>query len=273
LIIVPGGLAAAHFHWPESSLWVIAALVLVHALAMRWLRLVCRRLTYDLETAVDRFVLAIITTGLILLYLILSPLLPAPRVCEDIDLWYHTFTVDDEDVRVPITLASLILALHYAIGIGILAKRLPALLEILLSRRFDISAGITIAFPQHAEDLGAGQVVLVYRRSLLWVDRNPRAQRPAINQVEGRGALMSFKLYISLAKAPAGRKVSLPGGVAVWKELRKAPGLSGCLCVPHRHQGSHSNSEYDDRYGTEKCIEGDRTPVRYPIACSSMVPV
>ncbi len=163
------------------TLWTIGALVLARALALRWLRLVRRRLTYeaamerrdaeleeqqagesqvgedaggvlhpeepevDLEALSDDsrelVNIATIAGGLVLLYLIWSPLLPALRIFDEINLWYQTVTVDGEDVRVPITLASLGLAFLYTIGIGILAKRLPALLEIILLRRFDVSAG------------------------------------------------------------------------------------------------------------------------------------
>ncbi len=154
------------------TLWMIVALVLAHALALRWLLLVRRRLTYEaamerreVEQAGDESVdglqteesevdlealsddsrellnVATIAGGLVLLYLIWSPLLPALRIFDDINLWYQTVTVDGEDQRLPITLADLGLALLYTIGIGILAKRLPALLEIILLRRFDVSAG------------------------------------------------------------------------------------------------------------------------------------
>jgi len=150
------------------SLWMIVVLVLAHALAKRWLRLIRRRLTYesaiemeqageagstlhieepelDLEALSDdtRELLnvATIAGGLVLLYLIWSPLLPALRIFDDVNLWYYTATVDGADVRVPVTLTNLGLALLYAIGIGILATRLPALLEIILLRRFHVSAG------------------------------------------------------------------------------------------------------------------------------------
>ena len=84
---------------------------------------------------------AIVFTALVGLYLIWSPLLPALRILDDISLWYHTVTVEGDDKRLPITLADLGLALIYAIGVGILAKRLPALLEIILLRRFEMSSG------------------------------------------------------------------------------------------------------------------------------------
>jgi potassium efflux system protein len=164
------------------TLWMIVALVFARALALRWLLLVRRRLTYEaamerrqeereakragaLEAAeeggfgthgvdepeVDLEALsddsrelvnvATIGAGLVFVFLIWSPLLPAMRIFDDVHLWYQTLMVDGEETLVPITLADLGLALLYAIGVGILATRLPALLEIILLRRFDVSAG------------------------------------------------------------------------------------------------------------------------------------
>ena len=163
------------------TLWIIVALILVHALALRWLRLVRRRLTYDAamerrdaaleakqveesatgddegsmlyadEPEVDLEALsddsrelvniATIAGALVVLYLIWSPLLPALQIFDDVNLWSYTVTVDGLEQRQPITLADLGLALLYTIGTAILAKRLPGLLEIILLRRFHVSAG------------------------------------------------------------------------------------------------------------------------------------
>ena len=164
-----------------GSLWLIVGLVLLHALALRWLLVVRRRLADEAalerrraalaakqtdkpgsgddesialqveEPKVDLVALsddsrelvkiAIIVVGLVGLYLIWSPLLPALRIFDDITLWYYTVTLDGEDKRMPITLASIGLALIYAIGTGVLAKRLPAVLEIILLYRLDMSSG------------------------------------------------------------------------------------------------------------------------------------
>ena len=83
---------------------------------------------------------AMIATGLIGLYLIWSSVFPALRVFEDVDLWHYTVTVAGEEQQLPVTLADLGLALIYALGIGVLAKRLPSVLEIILLRRFDLTA-------------------------------------------------------------------------------------------------------------------------------------
>ncbi len=163
------------------TLWMIIGLVLLHALAVRWLLVVRRRLAY--EAAVERRQAALaaskaeepgtegeddlatqfekpevdlaalsdesrelvkittIATGLVGFYLIWASVFPALLIFDDINLWYYTVTADDEDKRVPVTLADLGLAFIIAIGIGVLAKRLPAVLEIILLHRFHMSAG------------------------------------------------------------------------------------------------------------------------------------
>ena len=164
-----------------DTLWLVLGLVVLNALALRWLLVVRRRLAYEAkvegrqaalatkqageavagadegdasqfaEPEMDLAALsddsrelikiAVVFFGFVGLYLIWSSVLPALRIFEDVTLWYHTVTVEAEDKRLPITLADLGLALIYAIGVGILAKRLPALLEIILLRRSDLSSG------------------------------------------------------------------------------------------------------------------------------------
>jgi len=164
----------------QDSLWLITGLVVLDALAVRWLLVVQRRLAYaaavehrkaalaarqaetseagDGESAalqieepeVDLAALsddsrellqvAMAFVGLVYLYLLWSPVLPALGVFEDVTLWYRTVTVDGEVERLPVTLAGLGLALLYAVGTAVLARRLPGLLEILLLRA-DVSSG------------------------------------------------------------------------------------------------------------------------------------
>ncbi len=163
------------------TLWIIAGLVILHAFALRWLQVVHRRLTYEAAMERRRAVLAarqtgeseaggeesdalqfeepevdlvalsdasrelvkftVITIALVGLYLIWSPLMPALRIFDDVILWYQTATVDGENKRLPITLANLGLALVYIMGMMVLVKRLPAMLEIILLQRLDLSSG------------------------------------------------------------------------------------------------------------------------------------
>jgi potassium efflux system protein len=164
------------------SLWMIAGLVVIRALVLRWLLVVRRRLAYqaalerqqavlaarkqageleardeeggvlqveepevDLQALSDDthqlIRMAIIFAALVGLYAIWSPLLPAMRIFDDISLWHYTVTVDGVEKLLPITLADLGLALIILLGMRVLAKRLPAVLEMILLQRFDMSAG------------------------------------------------------------------------------------------------------------------------------------
>ncbi len=163
------------------TLLMIVGLVVLHALGLRWLLVIQRRLAHEAalerrraeiaarqaeaseaegeasdvlqfeEPEVDLAALSdasrelvkftIITAALVGLYLIWSPLMPALRIFDDVILWHQTVTVAGEDQQRPITLVDLGLALVYAIGVMVLAKRLPAMLEIILLQRFDLSSG------------------------------------------------------------------------------------------------------------------------------------
>ena len=157
----------------NDTLLMVGGLIVLLGLVLRWLQLAHQRLAYEAvldrhqasiearqsskpvagedggavqfeEPDVDLVSLsdesqelvriAMIVTGLIGLYLIWSPALPALRILEDINLWHYTVTLDGEEERLPINLADVGLALMYAIGIAVLAKRLPAVLEIILLR-------------------------------------------------------------------------------------------------------------------------------------------
>ena len=164
-----------------GSAWMTLGLVVLHSLAVRWLLVARRRLAYEVavehrraaiaeqqtsesatgmkdstdyeveEDEVDldaldaesRKLIKLVTifAGLVGLYLIWSPLLPALRLFDDVALWHHTVVQNGEETRLPITLANLGLALFYAIGTGVLARQLPAVLEIILLQRFDMSSG------------------------------------------------------------------------------------------------------------------------------------
>ncbi|MEP4485833.1 MAG: mechanosensitive ion channel domain-containing protein [Halioglobus sp.] len=82
-----------------------------------------------------------IVAGLAALYFIWSPLLPALRIFDSVHLWYQTAIVNGEEVRSPISLGDLFEAGFYILGIGVVMARLPALMEVILQRRFDVSAG------------------------------------------------------------------------------------------------------------------------------------
>ncbi len=161
------------------TLGMAVALVVLHALAVRWLTLARRRLSLqaalerrranlaareqgdaqateaaeltpaeeadlDLNEAsahsLDLLRITVAFVALLGLYLIWSAVFPALGVLDDVTLWQHTITVDGETRSLPITLADLGLALAYLIGTAMLAKRLPALLNMILAGRLRVGS-------------------------------------------------------------------------------------------------------------------------------------
>ncbi|MCG6941405.1 MAG: mechanosensitive ion channel [Thiohalocapsa sp.] len=160
-----------------DSLLLLLTVALVDALALRWLLVVRRRLAYEAalerrrvaseakaeqrdgaeaaeaqieEPKVDLSALSddtrrLIRTALVVLAavglaLIWSDSVPALRSLQEHTLWHTSVMVDGEAQQRPITLLDLGLALLFAAGILVLLKRLPALLEIVLLRRYNMSA-------------------------------------------------------------------------------------------------------------------------------------
>ena len=164
-----------------NTAWMIVGLVLLSAFARRWLRVTRRRLAFEVaikrkeamldnrqhpeegpgaeetgafdmeeeevdledltDTSQDLIHTAIVTFGLVGLWMIWSEALPALRVFDDVALWHQTVIVDDQEKIDPITLAELGLALIYGILTVLLAKQLPAVLEIVLLDHTEMSAG------------------------------------------------------------------------------------------------------------------------------------
>ena len=192
----------------DDTLLMASGLIVLLGLVMRWLQLVRRHLAYEAvldrrqasiearqaskpvagedggavqfeEPDVDLASLsdesqelvriAMIVIGLIGLYLIWSPALPALRILEDINLWHYTVTLDGEEKRLPINLADVGLALMYAIGIAVLAKRLPAVLEIILLRLGMSSASrYTVTTLVNYVVIGTGVLLILSTIGLQW---------------------------------------------------------------------------------------------------------
>lgn len=163
-----------------DTIWVFVGLLILHALAQRWLRVTQRRLVYEAaverrlaewqerhaehkkmmdeepvlteveEPEVDFVALsdtsrkllstAVVVSGLVSIWLIWSEVFPAFRIFDDFTLWQQTVSVDGESVTQPITLADFALALVYLVGTIVLAKQLPAVIEIVLLHRTDMLA-------------------------------------------------------------------------------------------------------------------------------------
>ncbi len=75
------------------------------------------------------------------MWFIWSDVLPALRIFDQITLWHRTVTLAGEEKIAPFTLADLGLAILYGVATFVLAKQLPAVLEMILLRRFEMSAG------------------------------------------------------------------------------------------------------------------------------------
>lgn len=169
-----------------TTLGLIAALMLLHALGVRWLTLARRRLALqaarqrqqaltkaraqgpspqaetpelspddaadlDLDAAsadgLDLLANATALAGAIGLYLIWSAVFPALGILQDVTLWQSTATLDGVQSARPITLADLGLALVYLGVAAVLARRLPALLNLILAQggRFSPGGRYTVA--------------------------------------------------------------------------------------------------------------------------------
>jgi potassium efflux system protein len=164
-----------------DTAWFLVELILLAALGQRWLLVARRRLAFDAamerrraekaerrsetpshvgeegrafdaeEAEVDLVALSdtsrkLVNTALLLygffgLWLLWSDLFPALRILDQVTLWNHTVTVDGAAQILPVTLASIGLALFYAAITVMLAKQLPAVLEIILLKFSELSAG------------------------------------------------------------------------------------------------------------------------------------
>ena len=164
-----------------NTLWLVAALILIHQLLVRWVLLTERSLAFrdalerhrhlraarealeaegsadDMEPLqpedpeIDFGALSDDTTKLINavltlvaavgLWFIWSDVLPAFRILDNFTLWQRMAVVDGMEQLVPVTLNEVILGLLAILIVIIAARRLPALLEIVLLARLNISAG------------------------------------------------------------------------------------------------------------------------------------
>jgi potassium efflux system protein len=163
-----------------NTLWLIVAIILINQFIVRWVLLTERRLAFRAalekrrlqraakqardegtatendtshfeEPEIDFGMLSDDTTKLINsamtlvaavgLWAIWSNVLPAFRILDEVSLWQYSVVVEGSEKQLPVTLNDLILSmLVILIGI-VVARRLPALLEIVLLTRLKISSG------------------------------------------------------------------------------------------------------------------------------------
>ncbi len=85
--------------------------------------------------------ISMIFAGIIGMWLIWSPVLPALAILDNITLWHHMATVEGVDKLVAVNLTDLILAVIVAVVTITAASGLPAFLEILLLQHSTITTG------------------------------------------------------------------------------------------------------------------------------------
>jgi potassium efflux system protein len=164
-----------------DTLWLVVAIILIHELVVRWLLLTQRSLAFrdalerrrhqraakeatldegsaeemeamqleepeidfqalgdDTAKLINAVLMLVAAFGL---WLIWSEVFPAFHFLEEFSLWSRTVVVGGEAQLVPVTLSDFILGLLAILLVAIAARRLPALLEIVLLARLNISAG------------------------------------------------------------------------------------------------------------------------------------
>jgi potassium efflux system protein len=160
-----------------QTLWFLFFLVVLQQLVVRWLLLVQRRLALQVardrraeqeakaqaDAEVEGFqdqiedhevdlvamseeshklldtLLAVI--GIVGLWQIWSDVLPALNILNEVTLWHHEVMVAGEKTFEPVTLASIGIAVLIVVVTFVTMKRLPALLEIVLLQRANMTIG------------------------------------------------------------------------------------------------------------------------------------
>jgi len=186
-----------------DTLWLVVAIILIQQLGERWLMMTQRSLAFQdalerrrqqraareaeevepgsdemealqfEEPEIDYEALSDDTTKLINavlalvaafgLWFIWSDVFPALRILDDFALWHRSAVVDGATQLVPVTLNDLIMGLLAILMVVVAAKRLPALLEIVLLARLNISAGSRYAISSLTQyTIVAMGVVLVF---------------------------------------------------------------------------------------------------------------
>jgi len=158
-----------------DTLWLVVAIILIHQLMRRWMALLERQLEFkdalerhralraaqdSDDASVDLSVedpeidigalsedtkklinSALIVVSAIGVWAIWSDVLPAFRILDEVSLWSYSSSVNGVTQLVPVTLGDVTTGLLIVILGAIAARRLPALLEIALFARFNITAG------------------------------------------------------------------------------------------------------------------------------------
>jgi len=186
-----------------NTLWLVVAIILIHQFVVRWLLLTERRLAFNdalerrraeraareaaegegavgevdylqpEEPEIDFEALGddtskLINTALVLvaaagLWVIWSDVLPAFAILDAFSLWEYSGVVDGAETLVPVTLKDVILGVLAILLVIAGARRLPALLEIVLLARLNITAGSRYAISSLTQyTIVAVGIVLVF---------------------------------------------------------------------------------------------------------------
>jgi potassium efflux system protein len=160
------------------TLWFVFGLVVFHQVIVRWLLLVQRRLALQAvrermraartekapvdsemagmpaqedEPEIDLVAMSegshkllnmvLVIAGIIGFWLIWSDVLPAFKILNEVTLWHHKVIIAGVETMAPVTLAGVGLAILIAVATIVAMKRFPALLEILLLQRVQMTTG------------------------------------------------------------------------------------------------------------------------------------
>ncbi len=186
-----------------NTLWLVVGIILIHQFVVRWVMVTERRLAfYDAlerhraqreakegeedegavgevdhlqpeEPEIDFEALSddttrLINSALVLiaafgLWVIWSDVLPALGILDEISLWQRSTVVDGTEQLVPVTLKDLIFGALAILIVIVGARRLPALLEIVLLTRLNITAGSRYAISSLTQyTIVAVGIVLVF---------------------------------------------------------------------------------------------------------------
>jgi potassium efflux system protein len=179
-----------------STFWLILFLVLIYNLFKRWLLISQRNIRLaeykaKLKQAKDgeqhheeeraalvdisretsqllKVMIAVI--GVLMLWYLWKPLLPAFDALQRVTLWTTMTTMNGESVLSPVTLNSVVIALLIGSATIYTAGKLPSLIELILRQRAGISAsaGYTISSLLNYVIFGAGFIIVLSALGLNW---------------------------------------------------------------------------------------------------------
>jgi potassium efflux system protein len=181
-----------------QTLWVFVGLIVLHSILMRWSRVARRHLRLnellaqraeaasgeektdaeeeladlgDISAETQQLILSgTFVTGAIALIYIWAPLLPVLEGFDRITLWTTTSQLDGETVTSAVTLTKLIITVAVITFTIFAAKRIPALVEMVLRSRTSVSSGAryTTSTLLNYSIIGIGLIIGLSSLGLQW---------------------------------------------------------------------------------------------------------